>query len=59
MAITAPDAQTLASQVWTSLNGDNKVSLFVEYLHLTTGERETVILNKHGEQAGAASKAPN
>ena len=59
VAITAPDAQTLASQVWTSLNGDNKVSLFVEYLHLTTGERETVILNKHGEQAGAASKAPN
>ena len=24
-----------------------------------TGERETVILNKHGEQAHAASKVPN
>ena len=47
------------TEVWAALNGDNKVSLFVEYLHLTTGERETVILNKHGEQAHAASKVPN
>jgi hypothetical protein len=45
--------------VWASLNEDNKVSLFVQYIHLATGERETVILNKHGEQAHAASKVPN
>lgn len=42
-----------------ALNEDNKVSLFVQYIHLATGERETVILNKHGEQAHAASKVPN
>ena len=45
--------------LWESLNEDNKVSLFVQYIHLATGERETVILNKHGEQAHAASKVPN
>ena len=59
MSVSAPDAETLASQVWASLNEDNKVSLFVQYIHLATGERETVILNKHGEQAHAASKVPN
>ena len=59
VSVSAPDAETLASQVWASLNEDNKVSLFVQYIHLATGERETVILNKHGEQAHAASKVPN
>ena len=59
MAVTAPDAKTLADELWASLNEDNKVSLFVQYIHLATGERETVILNKHGEQAHAASKVPN
>ena len=59
VSITAPSAQTLANELWASLNEDNKVSLFVQYIHLATGERETVILNKHGEQAHAASKVPN
>ena len=59
VSVSAPDAETLASQVWASLNEDNKVSLFVQYIHLATGERETVILNRHGEQAHAASKVPN
>ena len=48
MAITAPDAQALADELWTSLNEDNKVSLFVQYMDLSNGERDTVILNKHG-----------
>ena len=40
-------AQELARKVWEALNGDNKVSLFVRTLDLTTGETDTAILNKH------------
>ena len=47
VAITAPDAQTWAQELWASLNEDNKVSLFVQYIDLATGERDTVIINKH------------
>ncbi len=43
----APDARTLADQVWAGLNEDNKVSLYVSYIDLATGERDTVIVNKH------------
>ena len=53
------DMDAFTDMLWESLNEDNKVSLFVQYIHLATGERETVILNKHGEQAHAASKVPN
>ena len=48
VAITAPDAQTWAQELWASLNEDNKVSLFVQSMDLATGERDTVIINKHG-----------
>ena len=48
VSVDAPDAQTLARQLWSSLNEDNKVSLFVQYIDLSSGARETVILNKHG-----------
>ena len=47
VAITAPDAQTWANELWASLNEDNKVSLFVQYIDLATGDRDTVIINKH------------
>ena len=47
VAIAAPDAETLAGELWPALNEDNKVSLFVRYIDLGTGEAETVILNKH------------
>lgn len=47
VAITAPDAQTLARELWESLNEDNKVSLFVRYTDLESGKSDTVILNKH------------
>ena len=40
--------QALARQLWDSLNGDNKVSLFTQYIDLADGSRETVIINKHG-----------
>ena len=47
VAIDAPDAETLASRVWAALNEDNKVSLFVRFLDLESGESDTVIINKN------------
>ena len=47
VAIGAADAGTLAEQVWAGLNEANKVSLYVSYIDLATGERDTVIVNKH------------
>ena len=47
VAVTASDAATLAQEIWANLNGDNKVSLFVEYIDLASGKRENVIINKH------------
>lgn len=47
VTITAPDAETLANDIWLALNDDNKVSLFVRYIDLETGDTETSIINKH------------
>ena len=47
VSITAPDAQTLAGEMWKNLDRENKVSLYVSYIDLASGERETVIVNKH------------
>ena len=33
--------------LWNSLNEDNKVSLFVRYTNIETGEEETRIVNKN------------
>ena len=49
VAVTAPDAATLAKEIWANLNEDNKVSLFVRYIDLETQECDTVIINKHQE----------
>ena len=49
VALTAPDAETLARQVWESLDRDNKVSLYVSYVNLYDGTADTVIINKHQE----------
>ena len=35
------------SVLWENLNEDNKVSLFVRYIDLATGEYETRIVNKN------------
>ena len=47
VAVTAPDAETLANDLWLALNDGNKVSLFVRYIDLETGDDETSIINKH------------
>lgn len=41
------DIDAFTSQVWGSLNEDNKVSLFVRYIDLASGEYETRIVNKN------------
>ncbi len=41
------DIDALTDIIWKNLNEDNKVSLFVRYIDLTTGETETRIVNKN------------
>ncbi len=41
------DIDTLTNIIWENLNQDNKVSLFVRYIDLKTGENETRIVNKN------------
>ncbi len=43
------DIDAFANMVWESLNGDNKVSLFVRYIEIATGKYETRIKNKNGQ----------
>ena len=44
-----PDVEIdeLADLIWTNLNEDNKVSLFVRYIDVESGEIETRIINKN------------
>ena len=46
VVLDAPVAETLADQIWTALNPDNKVSLFVRYTSLEDGSYQQVIKNK-------------
>ena len=41
------DIDALTDLIWTNLNEDNKVSLFVRYIDLATGESDTRIVNKN------------
>ena len=41
------DIDTLTDLIWTNLNEDNKVSLFVRYIDLKSGATETRIVNKN------------
>lgn len=49
VSIDAPDARSFADLLWSSLNPDNKVALFVRYIDLAGGAWESVIINKHQE----------
>ena len=46
VVLDAPTAEALAEQMWNALNPDNKVSLFVRYTDIATGEYAQVIKNK-------------
>ena len=47
VALDAPTPEALADELWESLNGDNKVSLFVRYTALSDGSFRQVIRNKY------------
>ena len=40
-------AEELAALVWSNLNEDNKVSLFVRTVDLETGRQNEIIINKN------------
>ena len=41
------DMEAFTEMLWNSLNEDNKVSLFVRYIDIATGNYETKIVNKN------------
>ncbi len=41
------DIDSLTDLIWKNLNEDNKVSLFVRYIDIATGETDTRIVNKN------------
>lgn len=41
------DIDSFAEMIWNSLNADNKVSLFVRYIDIATGQYKTRIINKN------------
>ncbi len=41
------DIDALTDLIWTNLNNDNKVSLFVRYIDIASGKTETRIVNKN------------
>ena len=46
--VSIPDTiDEFADMLWTSLNEDNKISLFVRYTDLETRDTEQIIINKH------------
>ena len=47
VALPEQDLKAFGGGLWESLNADNKVSLFVRYIDLATGEAETALYNKH------------
>ena len=46
----AGELEDFAQAVWHALNRDNKVSLYVAFRDLESGEIETCIINKHPEE---------
>lgn len=47
VAIEDDDIDAFTDKIWTSLNEDNKVSLFVRFIDIATGTYETRIVNKN------------
>ena len=42
-------AKALSEEIWANLNQDNRISLYVRYIDLATGETENVMINKWAE----------
>ncbi len=47
IGIDAQDIDSFTDMLWTSLNEENKVSLYVKFIDIATGEAETRIVNKN------------
>ena len=47
VTVTSNDPKEMADQIWANLNENNKVSLFVSCVDLTSGKADSVIINKH------------
>lgn len=47
VAVGSESLKDFGDGLWESLNADNKVSLFVRYIDLKSGETESLIYNKH------------
>ena len=47
VAVGSESLKDFGNGLWESLNADNKVSLFVRYIDLKSGEPESLIYNKH------------
>ena len=47
LELPAVEIDELTELIWTNLNEDNKVSLFVRYIDLESGETDTRIVNKN------------
>ena len=47
IALGDEDIDSFAKGIWESLNGENKVSLFVRYIEIETGRYESRIINKN------------
>ncbi|MGI6054777.1 MAG: IMP cyclohydrolase, partial [Clostridium sp.] len=46
--VEIPDTiEEFTELLWTNLNEDNKVSLFVRYIDIASGETQTRIVNKN------------
>lgn len=41
------DINEFTSEIWDNLNNENKISLFVRYINIKTGESKTKIINKN------------
>ena len=47
IGIDTNDIEEFTNLIWTSLNEENKVSLFVRFIDIATGEEQTKIVNKN------------
>ena len=56
VSIPSNTAQEFANLLWSSLNEENKVSLFVRAIDLASGDYEDVILNKYTAVPGKKKK---
>ena len=47
VVLVSGDIDAFTEMLWSSLNAENKVSLFVRYIDLKTKKTETRIVNKN------------